>query len=194
MRLRPALAGLLSFLALAAPARAQIAPAEAARIGDPLVVEILDLLARRDFDRLADRIAGGGLLVSPYLPLAEGRVRLSAGDLRACATDPRIRHWGNSDGSGAPIRLTCARYVARFLWTRDFRLAGRTSFNRPLTAGTDRDDHLERFPGAIVGWRYAAESRDRRGRLHPWESLHLIFVREYGEWRLAAIARGTWTI
>lgn len=193
MLIRLLLATCLVALSCAAPARAQMAPAAAARIGEPLMDAVVGLIARRDFHALAARIGAAGLLLSPYLSLAEGRVLLSADELRACATDPRIRHWGNRDGSGEPIRLTCGAYFDRYVWTADFTRIRQTSFNRPLTAGTERDDHLARFPNAIIGWRFMPEHYDRRGGHHPWQSLHLVFVREGGAWRLAAIARGTWT-
>lgn len=194
MWLRALSVGCLAVIGLASAPRAEVSPDAAARIGRPLVREVIGLIARRDFEALALRISAGGLFLSPYLSLAEGRVQLTTEELRRCATDPRILHWGNRDGSGEPIRLTCAHYFGRFVPAADFRRIGPTTFNRPLTAGTERDDHLARFPDAVIGWRFRPEGRDAAGRHRPWQSLHLIFVRESGAWRLAAIARGTWTI
>jgi hypothetical protein len=181
--------------ALAAPREeTSLAPRQAERIGAPLVDEIMEALARRDFAKLARFVGAEGLLLSPYLSIGPDHVRLASADVARCGSDPQRRRWGDWDGSGDPILMTCKDYFDKLVWVTDFRRVGGTTFNKPFTRGTDVDNHLLLYPNAIVAWRHRAEHRDGKGTIRPWQSLHLIFARSGGRWTLRAIARGTWTI
>jgi hypothetical protein len=167
-------------------------PPPAASTVEPAEVDaIMGSLAVRDFAALAERVADDGLLVSPYLTIEPGHLRLSRDEVARCGTDPRVRDWGTWDGRGDAIRMTCADYFDRLVWVADFRAVRETVFDRPHPGSTDRDNHREVFPDAVVAWRHRPEYRDAAGQDHPWQSLHLIFVKRGTGWRLAAIVRGT---
>jgi hypothetical protein len=168
-------------------------PPEAGRAGEPPVDEIVRMLAERDFAGLGRHVDAEGLRLSPYLTILPDSLRLSPAELARCADDTRIRQWGTWDGQGDPIRMTCAEYFDRLVWVADFRAVRETAFDRPLAGGTDIDNHRALYPNAVIAWRYRPEYRDAAG-YHPWQSLHLVFARRGGEWRLLAIARGTRTI
>ena len=126
---------LLGLTVLAQPAKGRTLEPEAARrVAQGVVAAVLGTLARQDFRALASCIGSEGLTVSPYVMLNDADVRLSRAQVESCATDVQVRHWGDRDGSGDPIRTACSQYFDEFVWNADYRMADEVLYNEPPSA------------------------------------------------------------
>lgn len=184
------------FLALtifAQPVSAQtLGPKAARQAVQGLVPKVLEALAARDFAKLASFVGDDGLIVSPYVMLDDSDVRLSRSDVKSCATDPQVRHWGEKDGSGDPIETTCSQYFDEFVWNADYRKADEVLYNEPRQRGNENNNDHEFAPDAIVVELHIRGKGQQSAR--NWKSLRLIF-RDSGQgWSLIAITRDVWTI
>ncbi len=184
---------LSGFLAFAQPAAAASpAPAEARRAVQGAVAEVLEALARRDFEALAKFVGKEGLAVSPYVMLHARSVRLSRAEVAGCARDKRVRHWGELDGTGNPIETSCSRYFDEFVWNADYRQADEVLYNEPRRRGNDINNNHDFAPGGIV---VELHIRGRSGLMElDWKSLRLIFRKGEQGLSLIAITRDVWTI
>jgi len=182
----------LTFVAQAAVSGSRIAPEHARRMAQGAAAEILDALARRDFGKLAAFVSEEGLAVSPYVMLHDGTVRLSRSEIERCASDPQARHWGEMDGTGDPIEITCGRYFDEFVWTADYRQADEVLYNEPRRRGNDINNNHEFAPDGIV---VEFHIRGKSSLLElDWKSLRLIFRNDDQGLSLIAITRDVWTI
>ncbi|WP_114945099.1 hypothetical protein [Microvirga calopogonii] len=167
-------------------------PGEARQAVQGLVREVLDALATQDFNKLASFVGGEGLIVSPYVTIDDGDVRLSRAEVERCATDPRVRHWGEKDGSGDPIEADCRRYFEEFVWSADYRRADEVRYNEPRQRGNDINNNHAFAPDSVVVELHI------RGKTVAtdleWKSLRLIFRRGDRGFSLIAITRDVWTI
>ncbi|MXQ14124.1 hypothetical protein [Microvirga makkahensis] len=169
-----------------------IAPERARQMAQGAAAEVLDALARRDFGKLATFVSEEGLAVSPYVMLHDGTVRLSRSEIERCASDPQARHWGEMDGTGDPIEITCGRYFDEFVWTADYRQADEVLYNEPRRRGNDINNNHEFAPDGIV---VEFHIRGKSSLLElDWKSLRLIFRRGEQGLSLLAITRDVWTI
>jgi hypothetical protein len=184
---------LLGLSILCRPLRAgPLEPKDARRITQGAVVEIVRALAGKDFRGLATFVGPEGLIVSPYVMLDGGDVRLSHAEVEHCATDRQMRHWGARDGSGDPIEITCNRYFDEFVWTADYRKADEVLYNEPRQRGNEINNSHEAVPdGIVVELHIRAD--DREGAF-SWKSLRLIFRKSDQHLFLIAITRDVWTI
>lgn len=155
---------------------------------------VLTALAKRDFKTLSAFAAGDGLIVSPYVTLDKGDVRLSRSAIEHCASDPKVRLWGHRDGSGDPIKMTCKSYFREFVWNTDYRKADEVLYNEPRQRGNDYNNNHRYFPGGIVVEYHFRESPEDIVRHVPWTGLRLIFYKEKDKLLLIAITRDVWTI
>lgn len=77
--------------------------------------EVRRAFEERDGRALAALAAPTGVRFSPYAHVTESDVILSPSALAGAFDDPRVRLWGSYDGTGRPIELDFAGYVARFV-------------------------------------------------------------------------------
>ncbi|MGO4523456.1 hypothetical protein AB4097_01185 [Microvirga sp. 2MCAF35] len=184
---------LLCFAIVAPPvSAAPLKPDEARHAVQGLVAEVLDALANRDFSKLASFIGGEGLIVSPYAMIDNGDVRLSRAEVEHCATDPRVRHWGEKDGSGDPIEADCRRYFEEFVWNTDYRKADEVFYNEPRQRGNDINNNHAFASDSIVVELHVRGKGDAAEM--NWKSLRLIFRGGNEALSLIAITRDVWTI
>jgi hypothetical protein len=188
----------LLFLCLAAFARpvpgGPLASDTARSAAQGAVADILDALARADFRQLASHVGGEGLVVSPYVMLDSGDVRLSRTEVESCAKDARVRLWGYRDGSGDPIETTCSRYFAEFVWDVDYRRSDELLYNKPRQRGLEPNNNHEFAPDALVVELHIRETPEGMQPYRPWKSLRLVFRRGDQGFALIAITRDVWTI
>jgi hypothetical protein len=167
-------------------------PAAAERLARKSVADVLDALAHRDFKRLAAHVGEQGLALSPYVTLDDGDVRLSRAEVEQCTQDPRVRHWGEMDGSGDPIEVTCGGYFEKFVWNADYRKADEVLYNEPRQRGNDTNNNHTFVPGSIVVELHIRGKGDQAAM--NWKSLRLIFRDSDQGLRLIAVTRDVWTI
>ncbi|PVE23842.1 hypothetical protein DC522_13805 [Microvirga sp. KLBC 81] len=173
-------------------AAAPLEPDAARQAAQGVVAEVLDALARKDFTKLASSIGEEGLIVSPYVMIDGGDVRLSRAEVENCATNPQMRRWGEKDGSGDPIEANCSRYFHEFVWNADYRKANEVLYNEPRQRGNEINNNHEFAPNGIV-----VELHIRGKSIETeleWKILRLIFRRSDQGLSLIAITRDVWTI
>jgi len=150
--------------------------------------KVIALLKVRDVRRLALSVHPvKGLRFSPYGTVDSRADQTIPGSQleQACASrTPRI--WGADDASGKAIRLTCAVYLDRFVYDRDFAAAPRVTFN---AASDETRSVWEAYPSAIVV-EYAMPGNETS----PAASLVLAFEQHKGKWYLSGIVHAGWTI
>ena len=183
----------LGLTVLAQPAKGRTLEPEAARqASQGAVVEVLETLARKDFQALASFVDSEGLTVSPYVMLNDADVRLSRTQVASCATDVQVRHWGERDGSGDRIEASCSRYLDEFVWDADYRKADEVLYNEPRQRGNEINNNHEFVPGGIVVELHIRGKGDQAAM--NWKSLRLIFRKGEQGLVLLAITRDVWTI
>lgn len=181
----------------ASPATAarKLSAAEAQQLVSARVAATLDALKRRDgagLSAVAHPTRGVRFTPYPFVQTAKDIV-LTRADLAAAYTDAKTRTWGVSDGKGDPITLTFADYSSRYIWSRDFLAASKTSYNKPIGSGNSVDNTADAYPNAILFEAYdpGPVPADEPFR---WQSLRLLFEDTGGSWYLVGVVHAEWTI
>jgi len=173
----------------------QVSAAEAERLAAGRVRATLDALKTRDGALLA-MVAHPtkGVRFSPYPYVNVTRdVVLMQGDLASAYLDPKTRTWGITDGRGDPITLTFAEYAARYVYSRDFKNAPRTAYNKTIGSGNTIENTAQVYPDAVLFEAYDP-GPDAANESFRWQCLRLLFEQSGGDWFLVAIVHGEWTI
>ena len=184
-----------SAVATATVAGRSLPAAEAQRLVSAKVLATLDALKKKDGAALAavaHPTKGVRFTPYPFVQVAKDIV-LMRSDLAKAYTDATKRTWGFTDGRGDPITLTFADYNARYVWSRDFLVAPKTSYNKPIGTGNSIDNTADAYPNAILFEAYdpgpvPAEESVR------WQSLRLLFEPVGADWYLVGVVHGEWTI
>jgi len=184
-----------SAVATATVAGRSLPAAEAQRLVSAKVLATLDALKKKDGAALAavaHPTKGVRFTPYPFVQVAKDIV-LMRSDLAKAYTDATKRTWGFTDGRGDPITLTFADYKARYVWSRDFLVAPKTSYNKPIGTGNSIDNTADAYPNAILFEAYdpgpvPAEESVR------WQSLRLLFEPVGADWYLVGVVHGEWTI
>jgi hypothetical protein len=166
----------------------RVSPEEAKDVIAQQAGDALQALKAADMAKLAQVVhPTKGLRFSPYASVdTKTDVILTASQLKDAMQDSAKRVWGADDGSGAPIRLTFARYFHKFVYDRDFSRASHVSYNR-ADEGTKRA--WENYPNGIVVEYSLPETGST-----PREHLLLAFEQHQGKWYLSGIIHDGWTI
>jgi hypothetical protein len=166
----------------------RVPPQEAQDIIAKQAADVLQALKTADMLDLARYIHPvKGLRFSPYAAVgARTDVVLRASQLNGAFQDPAKRVWGADDGSGAPIRLTFARYYHKFVYDRDFAKAPKVTYN---SGDEGTKQAWEQYPNAIVVDYRLPETVNT-----PREHLRLVFEQHEGKWYLSGIIHDGWTI
>ena len=181
--------------ATAAVAGRSLPAAEAQRLVSAKVLATLDALKKKDgaaLAALAHPTKGVRFTPYPFVQIAKDIVLMRA-DLAKAYTDTTKRTWGITDGKGDPITLTFADYNTRYVWSRDFLVAPKTAYNKPIGSGNSTDNTADAYPNAILFEAYdpgpvpADES-------FKWQSLRLLFEPVGAEWFLVGVVHAEWTI
>ena len=185
-----------SATAAASPVRGrELSAGQAQQLVSARVVSAMDALRRRDaagLSAIAHPTKGIRFTPYPFVSTAKDVV-LTRAQLTNAYTDTTKRTWGVTDGKGDPITLTFSDYSARYVWSRDFLAAAKTSYNKAIGTGNSIDNTADVYPNAILFEAYdpgpvPAEESFR------WQSLRLIFEQDGGAWYLVGIVHAEWTI
>jgi hypothetical protein len=153
---------------------------------------VVQALKSKDMDALAalahpDR----GVRFTPYSYVDDkSDVKLDARQLRGAMGDRAVRHWGDFDGTGAPINMTFAQYYARFVFDVDFTSATK----RPKEFGENSIDNASQVYGkrARVIEFYWPGDPSRSGM--DWRALRVVMEPKEGTYYLVGIIHAEWTI
>lgn len=179
---------------LAMPAR-QLPAAEAQRLVSGRVAATLDALKRRDGPALATvahATKGVRFTAYPFVRTAMDIV-LTRADVAKAYTDPTKRTWGVSDGKGDPLTMTFSDYDKRYVFSRDFQAAPKTSYNKAIGSGNSIDNTAEAYPNAILFEAYDPGPVPAEESLR-WQSLRLLYERDGTDWYLVGVVHAEWTI
>jgi hypothetical protein len=149
--------------------------------------KVIGLLRVRDVRSLAVSVHPvKGLRFSPY-GIVDSRAdqTIPASQLERAFASRTPRIWGADDASGKPIRLTCAAYLDRFVYDRDFA-AARVTFN---PSSDETRSVWEAYPSAILV-EYAMPGNQQS----PAAVLVLAFEQHNGKWYVSGIVHAGWTI
>lgn len=177
-----------------APGRS-LSSAEAQRLVGARAAETLAALKRRDgaaLSALAHPTKGVRFTPYPFVSTARDVV-LTRADLTNAYADTKTRTWGITDGKGDPITLTFSDYNTRYIYSRDFATAAKTSFNKPIGSGNSIDNTADVYPNAVLFEAYDP-GPDPAMESFRWQSLRLLFEDVGGTWFLVGVVHGEWTI
>jgi hypothetical protein len=169
--------------------------ADAQRLVGARAAETVAALKKRDGAALAALAhPTKGVRFTPYPFVSTARdVVLMRADLTNAYTDTKTRTWGVTDGKGDPITLTFADYNTRYIYSRDFATAAKTSFNKPIGSGNSIDNTADAYPNAVLFEAYDP-GPDPAMESVRWQSVRLLFEDVGGAWFLVGVVHGEWTI
>jgi len=151
-------------------------------------------LKERDYQSLKDLIDPQLCLrFSPYQYLRETDQVICPTELVSAGEFDAIKIWGNYDGSGEPIQLTFLEYHERFVYDADFFQPQVVGFNQEVSQGNSINNVAEFYPDGIMVEYYFPGFDPQYGGM-DWRSLRLVFVNLDGQYYLAALVHGEWTI
>ncbi|HNB73761.1 MAG TPA: hypothetical protein PLB32_25390 [Acidobacteriota bacterium] len=101
--------------------------------------------------------------------------------------------WGESDGSGAPIRLTPKQYFSQFLYQRDYLKSPKVAFNQVIGEGNTVNNISEIYPQGIFV-EYYVPGRDKTIDYRDWSSLRIVFEESNHEWYVVGLVHDGWSI
>src|SRR3954468_12777315 len=172
-----------------------LSASDAQQLVSSRVVSTLDALRRRDgaaLAALAHPTKGVRFTPNPSVSTARDVV-LTRAELTNAYADTKTRTWGVTDGKGDPITLTFADYSSRYVWSRDFLAAAKTSYNKPIGSGNNIENTAEVYPNAILFEAYDAGPVPAEESFR-WQSLRLLFELDATTWYLVGVVHGEWTI
>jgi hypothetical protein len=156
--------------------------------------EVVEALRERDLKSLTHWIDPKlGLRFSPYSHINKDSDLVFEADTLPTFKDTDTLKWGLADGTGDPIELTFRNYFERFVYNQDFADATNVSVNQILGKGNSEFNGTEVYPDAsYVEFHFPGFDKKLDGI--DWQSLVLVFMPHDGDWKLAAIVHGQWTI
>lgn len=101
--------------------------------------------------------------------------------------------WGESDGSGALIRLTPKQYFSQFLYQRDYLKSPKIAFNQVIGEGNTVNNVLEIYPQGIFV-EYYVPGRDKTIDYRDWSSLRVVFEEFDHELYVVGLIHDGWSI
>lgn len=156
--------------------------------------DVVEYLRERDLEALASLIdAEQGLRFSPYLHMNTETDQVFTANTLPDFKDSNKLQWGTADGSGEPIELSFRDYYEKFVYNTDFAAAPNISVNSLVSKGNMIFNGTEVYPKAsFVEYHFPGFDEQMGGM--DWQSLILMFIPGEGDWKLAAIVHGQWTI
>lgn len=181
--------------AVVAEAPSPRSPEEARRIIEGRAKEAVTALHVHDMSRLASFVhPTKGVRFSHYMYVQPGKdMVFTRSQVPGLWENGTEYVWGESDGTGDPIRMTFNAYHRRWL-NNDFSNAPRIAYNSsPIGRGNTPNNIALVYPGSIVV-EHHFPGFDPRYEGMDWTSLWLVFELAGSEWHLVGVVRGNWTI
>jgi hypothetical protein len=160
---------------------------------DSVAAGVLDAFARGDWDMVAELSADTGVRFTPHTHVnVETDQTLTNDEIANFATDQTQRTWGTSEGSGEPIVMTNAQYLARYVWDHDYRTAHDVRWNATQDRGNVIDNVQDVYPGASVVEYHFSGFDEQYGGM-DWRSLRLVLAQDDdGQWTLYGVIHDEW--
>lgn len=160
---------------------------------DSTAAAVVESLARGDWEMFSSLSADAGVRFTPHTHVnVESDQTITKDDLATFATDQTKRTWGMQEGSGEPIEMTNAEYVARYVWDHDYRKADDIRWNTEQDRGSVIDNVQEVYPGASTVEYHFAGFDDQYGGM-DWRSLRLVLAQnDDAQWTLYGVIHDEW--
>lgn len=155
---------------------------------------VLDAFAKQDWTALAALSSAAGVRFTPQTHVrVESDRTLTPDDIARFGDDETVYTWGIQDGSGLPIEMTNAEYLAHYVWDHDFRTTPDIRWNTVQDRGNTIDNAREIYPSAsIVEYHFDGFNPEYGGM--DWRSLRLVLDQNtQDEWQLVGIIHDEWT-
>lgn len=159
-----------------------------------LAFGVLDDLRTGDYAALANAAHPDyGVVFSPRatVTLSANRTFMPE-QIAAFGDDAKVYVWGVRDGSGEPIEMTPAEYIAGFINCKDYSSASVLGVNHIVRSGNALENITEVFPGVQFVDFYMSGDKDSAENL-GWSSLRIGFEEYEGQLRLTVIIHSEWT-
>jgi hypothetical protein len=123
-----------------------------------------------------------GLVLNPFSQGSD-LPHLTAGEVRACLQDRRLRDWGDRGGDGETVTLSCAEYWKIYVGSVPLGEPSDVTYNELHKSSPDAESTLVVADDDIfVRYFFAHEDR-------PSDVITLVFTTKGRAWKLAEIAR-----
>lgn len=135
-----------------------------------------------------------GVVFTPYptVSLATNKC-FQAEQIAAFGADNAVYVWGVYDGSGEPIEMTAANYLAEYVLSRDYQSASIIGVNKIIKSGNALENIMDVFPDVVfVDFHIPGDERDSTEDFN-WTSLRLGFEEYEGKLWLTVILNSKWT-
>lgn len=161
---------------------------------ESVAAAVLESFARGDWDTLSTFASRTGVRFTPYTHVNEETDSVfKPADIATFANDTGRYTWGTTEGSGEPIVMTKAEYVARYVWDHDYRTAPEVRWNHEQDHGSVIDNVQKVYPGASVVEYHFPGFDEQYGGM-DWRSLRLVLAQlDNGEWALYGVIHDEWT-
>ncbi len=156
---------------------------------------ILLLLKSKDYAGLAKYIhQDRGVRFSPYGYVDTVRhQQFSVERFKKEMNANKEINWGQYDGSGDTILLSCKAYFLKFVYNKDFVNSEKTSLNKMVGSGNS----LNNLEAVYVGLPYVESyfsGFDKKYAGMDWCSLRLVFEKMGEHYFLVGVVHDQWTI
>ena len=156
--------------------------------------QVLEWIKNEQYSQLIPFIHPESCLrFSPYQYLNSDNRIICSSDMEIYTSSSEPFAWGQYDGTGKPIDLTFSEYHLEFVYDQDFHKPSVVGFNVDVSTGNSINNIQEIYPDGIM-IEYYFPGFDPQYAGMDWRSLRLVFIPENGNWYLAAIIHGEWTI
>ncbi|MEO5567067.1 MAG: hypothetical protein ABIR92_01155 [Gemmatimonadaceae bacterium] len=153
-------------------------------------------LAARDIATLAALAhPEKGIRFTPYTHVDTARDRrLTRDRLQSQWTSADSLVWGDSDGTGEPIRLSFRQYFAKFVHDFDVGASPRIARDSaPMGIGNSLNNIRAVYPAATI-IEYHTPGTDPRYGGMDWRSLWVVLEQVGNDWYIVGLVHGSWTI
>ena len=156
--------------------------------------QIVGALGRKDYATVSRNASAGGVRISPHAKVDKrSDVVLSAQELSACATDPKIRVWGTTDGKGDAMSFTCAGYFAKYVYSADFASITPTDGMVKGHVAPGETDLAATYSNAKIYEYYIAPAAGKPEQ--SWAILRIVLMQEgHSGYKIVGLSSDRWRI
>ena len=135
-----------------------------------------------------------GVVFSPYATITLSKSKcFQSEQIALFGSDTNAYVWGVYAGSGEPIEMTVADYLAQFVLYRDYSASAILGVNRIVRKGNALENITDVFPNLQFVDFHIPGNADNDGEDCAWSSLRLGFEEYDGSLWLTVILSSRWT-